>query len=290
MHRYLASAGLNQLKNNADVDKFLYEELICGENLYAEYKNEEDSVLKEYRLSIAENISLVAITESYPSGRERIISYFPSLYQNEVFSAENCTVEEHLAGESYSGFIEDYKIGISIIFYINNNLDYRRMVGIKPDKNFNRTYLSAFGSEGRIILPIEKKLMEENEYKASKDSENLIEAAKEGDENAIEILTEAEMDTYSEVMKRINNEDVYSIVESSCIPSGVECDIYSVIGEIEAITTVKGIYTSELIYILKLNCNDIVFPMAIAESCLYGIPEVGRRFKGKIWLQGRVSE
>ena len=39
-------------------------------------------------------------------------------------------------------------------------------------------------------------------------------AAKNGDEEAMESLTIEDMDTYSMISKRVENEDVYSIVDS----------------------------------------------------------------------------
>ena len=44
----------------------------------------------------------------------------------------------------------------------------------------------------------------------------------------------------------------------------------------------------DLIYVLKLNCNEVIFDVCINSLDLYGVPEVGRRFKGKIWMQGSV--
>jgi hypothetical protein len=46
--------------------------------------------------------------------------------------------------------------------------------------------------------------------------------------------------------------------------------------------------TYELIYIMELRCNDINMSLAINSKDLYGEPEVGRRFKGTIWLQGNL--
>ena len=77
-----------------------------------------------------------------------------------------------------------------------------------------------------------------NEYaKANKKSEsdkrmNLIAAARNGDEEAIENLTLEDIDTYSMVSRRILNEDIFSIVETYFMPYGIECDMYSVLGDI----------------------------------------------------------
>ena len=55
-------------------------------------------------------------------------------------------------------------------------------------------------------------------------------AAKNGDEEAMESLTIEDMDTYSMISQRVENEDVYSIVDSYFMPYGMECDLYNIHG------------------------------------------------------------
>ena len=47
-------------------------------------------------------------------------------------------------------------------------------------------------------------------------------------------------------------------------------------------------YTNETIYAMNIECNDIVFDICINEKDLIGEPQIGRRFKGKIWMQGSL--
>lgn len=67
----------------------------------------------------------------------------------------------------------------------------------------------------------------------------LIEAARRGDEDAIESLTLEDMDTYTTISRRIQKEDVFSLVDTYFMPYGVECDQYSVLGEITECHIVK---------------------------------------------------
>lgn len=271
------------------MDEFLWKEVICEQNLQQTYVMQGGPVLREYRLKCAEGAGLTAVTETYPSGRVQLLSYFPYLYHTECSSEEVCSIERHTERETFGGFIDDYQAGISLIFFVSNPLDYLKFSGDGRLADFRGCYLSAFCASGSILLPIVKEEMSEEERRNRKEREQLAEAAREGDEQAIEILTEADMNAYSEVMKRVEQEDIYSIVKSSCIPSGVECDLYSVLGEIIEVRETVNLFTNEKLYRLKLNCNDIIFPMLISESCLTGEPEAGRRFKGKIWLEGRVN-
>lgn len=40
---------------------------------------------------------------------------------------------------------------------------------------------------------------------------------------------------------------------------------------------------------MTINCNDLIFDVCINEEDLMGEPKVGRRFKGNIWLQGKIA-
>ena len=47
--------------------------------------------------------------------------------------------------------------------------------------------------------------------------------------------------------------------------------------------------TGEKIYDLTLNCNDLVFDVCVNKADLVGEPLLGRRFKGSIWLTGKID-
>ena len=115
-----------------------------------------------------------------------------------------------------------------------------------------------------------------------------IQAAREGDEKAIESLTLDDMDTYSNISRKIRKEDVFSIVDSYFMLYGVECDQYSILGEIIECKKVENELTKENVYIMDINCNELSINVCINEKDIYGEPEVGRRFKGYIWLQGYI--
>jgi len=70
------------------------------------------------------------------------------------------------------------------------------------------------------------------------------------------------------------------------MPSGIECDQYSILGEIKEVICKKNRFTGEEIYDLKVECNDLYFRVGINKMDLLGEPLPGRRFKGKIWMMG----
>ena len=117
----------------------------------------------------------------------------------------------------------------------------------------------------------------------------MIAAARNGDEEAIESLTMEDIDLYSMISRRIQHEDVYTIVESYFMPYGIECDQYNLMGEITDCNTTINTVTGEKLWQLGILSNDIPLDICINEKDLLGVPEVGRRFKGVIWLQGLIN-
>ena len=193
--------------------------------------------------------------------------------------------------ETYAGMVDESCVGISLIFYVQNFLDYREKVLKKGEAFKIRSIsLAGFSTGGKILLPIKKTQKQIQMAKvAAKNRNNLIEAAKNGDEDAMETLTIEDIDLYSKISRRAMKEDLYSIIDSCFMPCGIECDQYSVIGEIKEIRKIKNKYTNEEIYWLNLECSDLNFVICINGKDLLGEPAVGRRFKGQIWMQGILN-
>ena len=81
----------------------------------------------------------------------------------------------------------------------------------------------------------------------------LMNAAKNGDQDAIENLTIEDMDLYSMVSRRIYREDVFSIVDTFFMPYGMECDQYQIMGNIVTCHKVRNELTDENIYQMNIG-------------------------------------
>jgi len=150
--------------------------------------------------------------------------------------------------------------------------------------------LSALSLDGKILFPIQKSEKQIQNTKINSQNRNhLIAAARDGDEDAIENLTLEDIDLYSKISRRIIKEDILTIVDSYFMPFGIESDQYSVLGEIGNFALVKNKITQEDIYIMTINSNDVVFDVCINKKDLLGEPIIGRRFKGNVWMQGRIN-
>ena len=216
--------------------------------------------------------------------------YFPYFRGTGITMQEEVVIEKHAGKESYAGACDDLRIGVTIIFYLQNAGEYltQRNRGHYSGGVRSLT-LSGLARKGTILLPVLKQENKEEEDEKSINRGRLMAAAKNGDEEAMESLTIEDMDTYSMISKRVENEDVYSIVDSYFMPYGMECDLYNIMGEILECSKVQNVLTGDIIYEMRICCNDIELDVCVNESDLLGEPMKGRRFKGVVWLQGYVD-
>jgi len=245
----------------------------------------------EMRAEVAPNLGISIVGELNEEGNFEREFYLPYLESAQESSKADCSVQRHAEKETYAGMADEMRVGISLIFYVQNFMDYREK-RLKKNEYFHidSFNLSGLSVTGKILLPIKKTQKQIEMAKVSSmNRNNLIEAARKGDETAMESLTLEDIDLYSKISRRAMKEDLYSIIDSCFMPCGIECDQYSVIGEIKEVNKVKNIYTKEEIYILKLECSELLMSVCINSQDLLGEPAVGRRFKGQIWLQGSLN-
>ena len=208
-----------------------------------------------------------------------------------VTSHADVIIERRIDKEAYVGICEEDKIGISLMFYVQNILEYLKEQQISGNKaKYKSVTLSGLCNSGTILLPVKKdKMQEKLQKEEARNRMKLLSAAKNGDPMAIESLTLDDIDTYSKVSRRLITEDVFSIVDTYLMPDGVECDRYAILGEILELSTVTNGQSGEQIYIMKLEVNHLTFDICVPVNEVMGEAAVGRRFKGNIWMQGRIN-
>lgn len=288
MHSYLKSIGFGSIVRESEIDEIL-KEVYQKYNHRNAVKKEEGAFVEMYR-KFGPDMGICLCGMIDESGFHRQY-YFPYFNGSGVTTRDEITLEQRSGGDSCAGICDDGRVGFSLIFYLQNPSVYHRTGGFDiSGGNRTETTFSGLASEGRILLPV--KTNEYREEKKQKDlmkRKKLVSAAKSGDPDAMESLTIEDMDLYSMVSRRIENEDIFSIVDTYFMPGGMECDQYQIMGNINYYTKVKNQYTGESVYQMNIECNDMVFDICINASDLLGDPDEGRRFKGNIWLQGKVD-
>ncbi len=292
MHRFLRSVGFKSLTSTREVQELVKDVILNAETRrYTTDRENGDIILIELCKDFAENMGIAVCGEIDDEDRFTYYYFYPYLRGTGISSMEDISIEKHAATESYAGVCDDVKVGVTLIFYLQNMISYikYRDRDALPVKGTSLT-LSALADQGSIMMPISKSEKEKKKIRRSTITRNrLIEAARRGDEDAIESLTLEDMDTYTTISRKIQNEDVFSLVDTYFMPYGVECDQYSILGEILECRRVRNSRTGEKIWLMTVECNELNFDVCINEADLFGEPMVGRRFKGVVWLQGAVN-
>ena len=287
MHKFLKSIGFSDFKKK-DLEIIL-NEIIARPQMVKVTKDSEGNEFAELSKEFATNVGITVRGNYLENDKFEMEYYYPYFYGTSLTTQEEITVEKHSEKESYAGVCEDSNIGVTLIFYLQNIADYLSEKNRRPSgQKMYGAYLSGLSVDGSILLPIEKFKEKANKCRYSERSQ-LVAQAREGNEEAIENLTLEDMDMYSILSRRVMNEDIFSIVSSTFMPYGIESDQYSILGEILDYTIVENSITKEHIYCMKIECNDLIFDVCINSKDLIGEPAVGRRFKGNIWMQGRVQ-
>lgn len=290
MHKYLSAVGFSNCKSRKEIQDIIVKGI--GSSSERAYTTIEDDVLYgEYNAFFGDRIGLCIRGEYTEENKFIFDYYFPFVRAKGETTYEDISVERQFEKLSFAGIVDDNRIGISIIFYVQNMINYLKLLHTDrlPISGTSLT-LAGLSIKGKILLPISKnenQIKKVNNYNLRKN--RMIAEAKKGNEKAIETLTLQEMDTYTVVHKKMHDEDVYSLVDTYFMPYGVECDLYSILGEITDCEKVQNTYTKENVYIMTLNVNDMIFDVCINEKDLLGEPIAGRRFKGTIWLQGKIN-
>lgn len=289
MHSYLRAVGFSEIKKRREIEEIIKEviETYDEKNVVEDY---EDGIFAEFSKNYGCDCGITVCGQYDENNEFHVEYYFPFFHGTGITTDENVVIERHTAQQSFAGACDDLRIGVTLIFYLQNAAEYmlENQKGIAPEGRKTLT-ISGLAKEGMVLLPLQKdKEAARVERELAKNRSNLIAAARNGDEDAMESLTMEDMDTYSMISQRIVREDIFSIVDSYFMPYGIECDQYNVMGEILDFVQFKNILTGEEIYQLTLDSNDVQFDVCINKKDLLGEPQVGRRFKGIIWLQGQL--
>lgn len=290
MHSYLRSVGFSNIKKREDLEQILGMVMAQPTEKYvtSERKNYvEAELVKDF----SDRLGVAVRGEYDEKGFFHLEHYYPYFKGKLTSIREEVAINKRVDTDAYTGMCDDLRIGVSLIFYLQNVIDYIDCV--EKNRWNGRAVpimLTGLASEGKILLGTSKDSnTERNIISDSKQRTQLLAEAKKGNQEAIDSLTIDDIDLYAMVSRRIRYEDIYSIVESTFIPYGSESDNYTIIANIVEVKRLQNEFTNEYIYDLVVECNDIMLEVCINEKDLVGTPEPGRRFKGNIWLQGTIT-
>ena len=204
MHKFLRAVGFSQYTEKKQVQKLIRDIIIhADERSYTTVGKK--TLVAEFDRNFAEDIGIAVCGEFDEDDTYSFDYYLPYLRSDLVSTAEDISIERHAAKESYAGICDDPKVGVSLIFYLQNMISYLKLQGEgKIPAKGTSLNLSALSCQGTIMMPIQKT--EWQKKKIAKDAvqrNRLIQAARGGDEEAMESLTLEDMDTYTSISRKI---------------------------------------------------------------------------------------
>ena len=291
MHQYLKSIGFGDIESKSQ----LYKILAQVEKEYTHHQlilEDEEMDYCEFQKEYGAGIGIALFGDMDILSNFKREYYFPYFLGTGITSYADVAIERRSDREEFVGVCEDSRIAINLIFHVQNTIEYLKELQLSGSNGvkYSSVTLSALANEGMILLPV----LKDHKQKKKQEEEvtnrmRLVNAAKAGDPIAIESLTLDDIDTYSKVSRRLVTEDIFSIVDTSTMPYGIECDKYSILGTIMDLTTIENELTEEDLYIMNLEVNNLRFDLCVPVSRVIGEPAVGRRFKGNVWLQGKIN-
>ncbi len=291
MHSFLKSIGFTGCNTNQVESELLNEvvRLATRRSMISLY-SDNDIQFAEFSLDFSKDIGITVRGQMDEADNFHIDHYFPYLRPRNVTSNEEIFISKRSDSDSYAVLCDDMRVGVSLIYYLQNAVDYLKNANRDAGSFLLPSKLSGLAAEGVILLPTlrSKKDIDSSSVEICK-RVKMLSDAKNGNQEAIDKLTIQEIDAYAEVGKRVKTEDIFSIVDTSFAPYGVESEVYKVLGVILSVEERVNRVTQERLYVMELYCNHLVFDICINERDLMGEPTVGRRFRGVIWMQGAVA-
>ena len=164
MHKYMRAIGLSKITERKELQKLITGVILEGtERTYT--SSGEEELLAEFCRDFGHDnengsgasIGIAVCGEFDNDDKFTYDYYFPYLRGTHLSSEEDISVERHAAQESYAGVCDDVRIGVSLIFYLQNMIPYvkAKNSNILPVRGTTLT-LSALSTEGTIMMPINK--------------------------------------------------------------------------------------------------------------------------------------
>ena len=186
MHAYLPAIGFGQIKKKSQLQQLLSSVQNFPDQVQ-KIRLDEESSLVVYTKEVAPEIGLMICGEEDMQGSFQMEYYEPYINSNVCSSKAECSIEKESAREAYDGVCDDCRLGLNLIFSVNNFMEYRKyqvLQGFFP--TVTDACLSALCTQGKILLPILKRPEAARIAKKKEQGrQKLIEAAREGNQEEI---------------------------------------------------------------------------------------------------------
>ena len=125
MHAYLPAIGFGQIKKKSQLQQLLSSVQNFPDQVQ-KIRLDEESSLVVYTKEVAPGIGLMICGEEDMQGSFQMEYYEPYINSNVCSSKAECSIEKESAREAYDGVCDDCRLGLNLIFSVNNFMEYRK--------------------------------------------------------------------------------------------------------------------------------------------------------------------
>ena len=138
MHRFLRAIGFSKQYSKQEIDQLLG--YVMNEPDYHTIIKSGKTKYVEIRRQTGKKTGIVICGEYDQVGFFHVKHYFPYVFSDVFTALEDVVVNKRVDTDAYTGMCDDVRIGISLIFYLQNaavirRQDYIRCVSIKYFSN-----------------------------------------------------------------------------------------------------------------------------------------------------------
>ena len=187
MHKFLRAVGFSKITKEELND--IFQKIIERPMLQKVAEDSEGNEFAELSIEFGDFFGLSLRGTFNENDSFEMSYYYPYFCGNKISTTEQIDIEKHAEKESYAGICDEVRIGVTLIFYLQNVVDFLAVKGSKKYMNLEEgVILGALSTEGKILLPINKteKKNKQNQQNTT-DRNYLVAAARDGDENAMRI-------------------------------------------------------------------------------------------------------
>ena len=156
MHKFLRSVGFSNIKKE-ELEK-IFDDIIQYPTVRQSATDSEGNEFVEITKEFGDFFGITLRGIYREKETLEIEYYYPYFFGKNVSTREQVDVEKHAEKESYAGICDEVRLGVTLIFYLQNVSDY---LALKNKKGYQTlldgVMLGALSTEGKILLPINKK-------------------------------------------------------------------------------------------------------------------------------------
>ncbi len=288
---FLRLVGIEHDEKVDNIDELL-ESIVKEKEKVKKWLSSDNKKVIDIEKRCSKDISLLTRSLITEDGKLDIVLFTPLASGYHLTKCENTKVSYNKNNIAAFGFTESENSRTPVSFIVSNVEDYQKAK--KTNAKVGGVYLTAYSIEATVILPIENQEgdqeVDENEEYNSDFIQNIVEKIEmDNDEEVLEML-EKELDEEMKVMReRLKSEDILSVLEVYFLPIEDFESMYSLLGIITEVEKQKLISSRGYIYRITVSSMSLSIDVYINERDLLGEPRVGMRFKGNVWVHGKIK-